>query len=133
MKFTSVLILVTALIVAIMSASAMPYRETNGERFARGLPPLPPQRRSGTPAYGTSLFRIVCVFFLTRMFIAAKRTSPSGSPGGTCSTGPVQCCTTVANKSNPAVALILGLLGIVIGDATELLGLGCTAVVGNTW
>jgi len=112
MKFTSVLIFVTALIVAFTCVSAAPHRETNSERFARGLPPLAPQKRSGTPTYG------------------AKRWSPSGSPS-TCSTGPAQCCKTVGTNSNPGLAAILRGLGMVVGPDV-LVGSGCTAVAGNT-
>lgn len=50
MKFTTVLAFVFVFVAA--SVSATPFRETNGERMARGLPPLPPQKRSGTPVYG---------------------------------------------------------------------------------
>ncbi|KIK55495.1 hypothetical protein GYMLUDRAFT_47698 [Collybiopsis luxurians FD-317 M1] len=108
MKFFSVLTF--ALAAGTASVSAAPNKETNGERLARGLPPLPPVRRSGTPVY------------------AAKRTGPSGSPSGSCSTGPVQCCQTVGTESNPVISLILGLLGIVIQDVDTLIGATCSPI-----
>ncbi|KAJ3731549.1 hydrophobin [Lentinula guzmanii] len=106
MKFTTIFAFLFA--VAALSVSATPFRETNGERMARGLPPLPPQKRSGTPVY------------------AAKRTGPSSSPGS-CTTGPVQCCNTVTTADDPVAALLLGLLGIVI-PADILVGLTCSPI-----
>ncbi|HBS0493689.1 TPA: hydrophobin family protein [Klebsiella pneumoniae] len=76
--------------------------------MARGLPPLPPQKRSGTPVY------------------AAKRTGPSSSPGQ-CTTGPVQCCNSVGTADDSVIGLILGLLGIVLGDGV-LAGVGCSPI-----
>ncbi|KAJ3921599.1 fungal hydrophobin [Lentinula edodes] len=106
MKFTTVLAFVFVFVAA--SVSATPFRETNGERMARGLPPLPPQKRSGTPVY------------------AAKRTGPSSSPGQ-CTTGPVQCCNSVGTADDSVIGLILGLLGIVLGDGV-LAGVGCSPI-----
>ncbi|KAF9078458.1 fungal hydrophobin-domain-containing protein [Rhodocollybia butyracea] len=102
MKFTSVF----TFALAVATVSATPFRETNGERLARGLPPLPPQRRSGTPAY------------------AAKRTSPSSAPGQ-CSTGTLQCCQSTAQASDPIAEILLGLLGIVL-PGNALVGLTCS-------
>jgi hypothetical protein len=104
MKFTSI---ATVVFTAVAAVAATPYRETNAERFARGMPPLPPQKRS-TPAF------------------AAKRTGPSGTPSQ-CTTGPVQCCQTVGNSSNSAIATILALLGLEVA-ADVLLGLGCSPI-----
>ncbi|KAJ3819346.1 fungal hydrophobin [Lentinula raphanica] len=106
MKFTTLFAILFA--IAAMAVSATPFRETNGERMARGLPPLPPQKRSGTPVY------------------AAKRTGPSSSPGS-CSTGPVQCCDSTAQADDPVAALILGLLGIII-PADVLVGITCSPI-----
>ncbi|KAE9398779.1 hypothetical protein BT96DRAFT_920657 [Gymnopus androsaceus JB14] len=70
MKFTSVLAVAFTVVAS---------------RLARGLPPLAPQKRNGTPSYG------------------AKRSSPSGSPPS-CSTGPVQCCdSTGTAESDPSL------------------------------
>ncbi|KAF5392802.1 hypothetical protein D9757_000926 [Collybiopsis confluens] len=107
MKVTSVF---TVALAAAAGVAASPFKETNGERLARGLPPLPPTRRSGTPAY------------------AAKRTTPSGSPGS-CSTGPIQCCNTVGTNSNPVISLLLGLLGIVVQDVNALIGATCSPAI----
>ena len=72
------------------------------------------------------------------VLLAARRSQPSGSPGSSCSTGPVQCCNTVGYSSNPVVSLILGLLGVVV-PADVLVGVTCSpiTVIGvggsNSW
>ncbi|OSD08038.1 fungal hydrophobin [Trametes coccinea BRFM310] len=50
----------------------------------------------------------------------------------TCSTGAIQCCSTVESASSVSGNFLLGLLGIVIGDITGLIGLNCSplSVVG---
>lgn len=50
-------LLVAFFVVTLTTLLALPY-ETNGERFARGLPPLPPARRAGSVVRGkiTPLF-----------------------------------------------------------------------------
>jgi len=47
MKFSTALVALTG----AAAVSALPGVETNGQRLARGLPPLPPVRR-GTPVDG---------------------------------------------------------------------------------
>ena len=47
MKFSTAIVSLTA----AAAVSAFPGVETNGQRLARGLPPLPPARR-GTPVAG---------------------------------------------------------------------------------
>ncbi|KAK1217390.1 hypothetical protein PQX77_019929 [Marasmius sp. AFHP31] len=54
--------------------------------------------------------------------------TPTGGSGGSCNTGPIQCCNTVTNSKDPVAAGILGLLGIVIQDVTVALGLGCSPI-----
>lgn len=66
--------------------------------------------------------------------LAVATPTPTGG-GSSCSTGPVQCCqqtTTVASLSQTSLGL-LSLLGIVIGDLTNLVGLQCTSVLGGAW
>ncbi|OBZ72311.1 Hydrophobin-1 [Grifola frondosa] len=110
MKLTFAL---TALVAAVISVEAT---STNGERLARGLPPMPPRKR-----------------YLPSRMEHARRTSPSGSPpsGGSCNTGPIQCCNQTTTADDPVAALLLGLLGIVLG-ADVPVGLQCSplSVVG---
>ncbi|KAG6809650.1 hypothetical protein H0H92_015336 [Tricholoma furcatifolium] len=100
MKFTTIFTIVAA---AAATVSATSGAETNAERMARGLPPLPPTRRSG-----------------------ARRATPSSTPQ-TCSTGPVQCCNSITNASDAVASLIAGLLGLVL-DPSLVVGLTCTPV-----
>ncbi|KAM5539234.1 hypothetical protein V8D89_007107 [Ganoderma adspersum] len=120
MKCITLFLSVIAFLVATVAAAAAPG--TNAERMARGLPPLAPRklyRERATPAS------------------PARRSQPSGSPSS-CSTGPVQCCNQVTTASNPIAALILGLLGIVLGPDVSV-GITCSplSVIGiggsNSW
>ncbi|KAI0360653.1 hydrophobin [Trametes cingulata] len=45
-----------------------------------------------------------------------------------CSTGPVQCCQNTVNANSAQGALLLGLLGLVLGDVTGLIGLQCSPI-----
>ncbi|EPQ54194.1 fungal hydrophobin [Gloeophyllum trabeum ATCC 11539] len=49
-------------------------------------------------------------------------------PAGQCATGNLQCCNSVQNASDPAVATILGSLGIAVGSITGLVGLTCSPI-----
>ncbi|KAK7030937.1 sc3 hydrophobin [Paramarasmius palmivorus] len=59
---------------------------------------------------------------------AATPTRRGGEPASSCSTGPIECCNTVTNASDPSATKILGLLGIVLQDLNVLVGLTCTPV-----
>ncbi|EGO01149.1 hypothetical protein SERLA73DRAFT_179238 [Serpula lacrymans var. lacrymans S7.3] len=109
MKFAYVFAFVAA---AATTAGATYTGETNANRMARGLPPLPPVRRA-TPAS------------------RARRSSPSGSPGGgQCNTGPVQCCDKVQSANEGIVPELLSLLGLEgISDDTQV-GLTCSPLSG---
>ncbi|KAF4576233.1 hypothetical protein EYR40_000472 [Pleurotus pulmonarius] len=104
MKFTSVIAVIAT---AATFVGAVPF-ETNADRLARGLPPLPPARRASG--------------------VDAAKPKPSPTPG--CSTGPVQCCQHVGHKSDHDIGLLLGLLGLVLGTVEGLLGLNCSPILG---
>ncbi|KAG5644495.1 hypothetical protein DXG03_008322 [Asterophora parasitica] len=113
MKLTTIFAVVAA---AAATVSAMPA-ETNADRLARGLPPLPPVRRA-TPIG------------------AARRATPSGSPNQ-CNTGPVQCCNSVTTSNDAVAKLLIGLLGIVVGPNVAV-GLTCSplsiiGIGGKSW
>ncbi|KAF9061201.1 fungal hydrophobin-domain-containing protein [Rhodocollybia butyracea] len=63
----------------------------------------------------------------TTVTVTAPATT-STVTAGQCSTGPVQCCTSTETAGSAAGAAVLGLLGIVVQDATVLLGLGCSGI-----
>lgn len=102
MKFTTVIALLAA---GAASVESKPSPETNANRFARGLPPLPPSRRA-TPVAG------------------ARRSGPSGI-SNSCNTGTLQCCNTVTTAGDSLAKVVLGLLGIVVGSTTPV-GLTCS-------
>ncbi|OSD08042.1 fungal hydrophobin [Trametes coccinea BRFM310] len=100
---------------------------------------------------------IALVYFVLSLAILAVAmpggtTAPAPAPtGSTCSTGSLQCCNSVqsvsaasfasssshasmhpltfgAQSDSNAITAILGLLGIVLGDITGLVGLGCSPI-----
>ncbi|KAF9064092.1 hydrophobin, partial [Rhodocollybia butyracea] len=58
--------------------------------------------------------------------------TPRNEPASSCSTGPVQCCQSVQTAAQaatiPGIDVLLGLLGVVIGDVTGLVGLTCSGI-----
>ena len=69
------------------------------------------------------------LFTLSTLLLATfAAAAPGGNTGTTCSTGPVQCCNTVEKASDPAVATLLGSLGVVLQDTTVALGLKCSPI-----
>ncbi|OAX39299.1 fungal hydrophobin [Rhizopogon vinicolor AM-OR11-026] len=102
MKFASVL--------ALLAAATFASAETNGERLARGLPPLAPSRR-GTP-------------------VARKNSSPSNTPGQ-CQTGAVQCCDSFGESGHGGVIdELLELLGAKVSPGTNC-GMSCSPFSGS--
>ncbi|RPD59674.1 hydrophobin-domain-containing protein [Lentinus tigrinus ALCF2SS1-6] len=108
---STIVFFILALIVATVQAAAL--GDSNAERMARGLPPRAPRK----------LYRNE----LPTGVAAAKRSKPSSKPPPSCSTGPIQCCQQVEKADNPAAALILGLLGLVLGPDVEV-GLTCSPI-----
>jgi len=107
MKFAYVFAFVAA---AATTAGATYAGETNANRMARGLPPLPPVRRA-TPAS------------------RARRSSPSGSPGQ-CNTGPIQCCDSVQNANEGIIPELLALLGLTGISPDTKVGTNCSPISG---
>ncbi|KAG6861146.1 hypothetical protein C0995_003414 [Termitomyces sp. Mi166 len=102
MKFTTIFATLATLAISV---SALPG-ETNAQRMARGLPPLPPVRRA-TPVD------------------VAKRATPSKTP--TCSSGSTLCCNSLSDSSNPLVKTLAGLLGAVLLPTVGV-GLTCSSL-----
>ncbi|KAI0761490.1 fungal hydrophobin-domain-containing protein [Trametes elegans] len=51
-----------------------------------------------------------------------------GEGGGSCATGPIQCCDSTETAGSAAGSKLLGLLGIVVQDVNVLLGVDCTPI-----
>ncbi|KAH9479147.1 Fruiting body protein SC1 [Psilocybe cubensis] len=58
---------------------------------------------------------------------ALPRTNGDG-PSNQCNTGTISCCNQTLQSGTASTNLLLGLLGIVLGPVTGLLGLGCTPI-----
>ncbi|PIL29857.1 hypothetical protein GSI_08064 [Ganoderma sinense ZZ0214-1] len=106
---------VAAVIAAAASVQAV---ETNGQRMARGLKPLPPRNLHHRASRTNE----------------ARGAKPSGTSGGdyNCNTGKVQCCNQVSKANDSVISTILGLLGIGGVADDVLVGLKCSplSVVG---
>ncbi|KAJ6598468.1 hypothetical protein DFH09DRAFT_1304250 [Mycena vulgaris] len=98
-----------ALSFAISAVDALPaHSNSNAERLARGLPPLPPRRRHG-----------------------AKRTTPSSTPFH-CDTKKTFCCSDLTASSSSSAKNILSVLGIPSSSSGDYIGTGCVAAIGNS-
>ncbi|KAJ7511724.1 hypothetical protein B0H11DRAFT_2214599 [Mycena galericulata] len=93
----------SALSLVISAVEALP-RDSNAQRLARGLPPLPPQRRQ--PGF--------------------KRSTPSSTPFH-CDTKKTLCCSGFESASSPAAKNILSGLSIPTTSCGEQIGTGCVA------
>ncbi|KAJ3853285.1 hydrophobin 2 [Lentinula lateritia] len=60
--------------------------------------------------------------------LAVATPAPRGEPAGSCSTGPIQCCDSLQQSTDPGVAGLLGLLGIVLQGVDVLVGLTCSPI-----
>ncbi|RDB29813.1 Hydrophobin-3 [Hypsizygus marmoreus] len=76
------------------------------------------------------MFARVSTFFLFFFFAlcASATVVPRTDPASQCNTGSLQCCNDVQASSNPVVALLAGLLGIVLGPITAQVGLTCSPI-----
>ncbi|EAU87424.1 CoH1 [Coprinopsis cinerea okayama7 len=74
-------------------------------------------------------FKFLSTVALATLAVAAPApTDPTPIPPSQCNTGPIQCCNTVTQASNPVAGLLLGLLGIVLQDLNVLVGLTCSPI-----
>ena len=128
------------LFALLFAVSAVPTAETNADRMRRGLTPMRPRNLGrATPVDCESLHSLPPRVNLTFTTAASKhKPSGGGGNGQSCSSGPVQCCQSV-QKSNSGglLGVILKLLGIVLGEVTDI-GLHCTPINvlgggGNQW
>ncbi len=75
-------------------------------------------------------FKLITLTTLALATFAAATPTPAPAPradgDGQCSTGEIQCCNTTTTATDPLVSLILGLLGVVVGDVTAIIGINCS-------
>ncbi|OBZ77310.1 Hydrophobin-3 [Grifola frondosa] len=57
-------------------------------------------------------------------------TAPAATPtsAGDCNVSDIQCCNSVIDSNSASASLLLGLLGVVLGDITGLIGLNCSPI-----
>ncbi|PFH47731.1 hypothetical protein AMATHDRAFT_77057 [Amanita thiersii Skay4041] len=67
------------------------------------------------------------LFFAT--FVSATAVPRTDSPTG-CTTGSLQCCNSTEDSQNLSLGtnLLLGLLGVIVGDLVGLVGLTCSPI-----
>ncbi|KAF4575160.1 Hydrophobin [Pleurotus pulmonarius] len=59
---------------------------------------------------------------------AATPTRRNEPAGGSCSTGELQCCSSVQSPDSKSLTSLFALLGVVVGDITGLVGVTCSPV-----
>ncbi|KAI0682238.1 fungal hydrophobin [Earliella scabrosa] len=72
--------------------------------------------------------RAVAVAALGLPLLAAATPIELEARQQSCSTGSIQCCQQTVDSKSASGGLILGLLGILLGDVTALLGLNCSPI-----
>ncbi|KAI0826603.1 fungal hydrophobin-domain-containing protein [Trametes gibbosa] len=72
------------------------------------------------------MFARTAVFATLALPLLAAATPVELEARQTCSTGAIQCCSSVESASSASGNFLLGLLGIVLGDITGLIGLNCS-------
>ncbi|KAJ7363817.1 hypothetical protein DFH08DRAFT_949453 [Mycena albidolilacea] len=113
-RFLGILLLV---LCATSLAASATVRETNGQRMAKGLPPLAPRWMPPTR---------------TQIHDTAKRPSPSPSPSSSdgavfCRAESVPlCCTAAVHATDPTVAFLLKLLGATPYSYPGLVAITCS-------
>ncbi|KAH7912117.1 fungal hydrophobin-domain-containing protein [Hygrophoropsis aurantiaca] len=76
----------------------------------------------------TSALLLVPVFALAAVAMPADSLAARTDGSSQCNTGSIQCCQSTTSATSSGIGSLLGLLGIVLGDVTGLLGLGCSPI-----
>ncbi|KAJ7864967.1 hypothetical protein B0H14DRAFT_422680 [Mycena olivaceomarginata] len=105
MKTTIIFYALNALTFATFAVNAA-LRESNAQRFARGLPPLPPRRHFGQPK--------------------ARGATASSTPFK-CETKKNFCCSPLQSVDDPTAANLLRTLGISQSSCGEQIASNCAA------
>ncbi|KAF9481886.1 fungal hydrophobin [Pholiota conissans] len=76
-------------------------------------------------------FKLSALATLTLASLAvATSVRRNGSPSNQCNTGSLQCCDSTSTASDPATAILLKSLGVVVQDVTALIGVTCSPITG---
>ena len=68
------------------------------------------------------------MFSKLTLFLASVTVLAVATPTGNSSSGGVQCCNTVGKASDPPIATLLGLLGVVVQDVNANVGINCNPI-----
>ncbi|KAI0777702.1 fungal hydrophobin, partial [Trametes elegans] len=72
------------------------------------------------------MFSRVAAYTVLALPLLAAATPVELQARQTCSTGAIQCCNSVTTSESASGNFLLGLLDIVLGDITGLIGLNCS-------
>ncbi|KAH9479145.1 Fruiting body protein SC1 [Psilocybe cubensis] len=73
--------------------------------------------------------RAASTFVLALPLLAAASAVPrNDGPSNQCNTGSLQCCDSTQSATSSSVAGLLGLLGVVVGSVTGLVGVNCSPI-----
>ncbi|KAJ3512705.1 hypothetical protein NLJ89_g3374 [Agrocybe chaxingu] len=71
-------------------------------------------------------FKLFTAALAATASLAAATAIPAAA--NQCNTGPIQCCNQTGTAKDTAIAKILGLLGVVVGDITAIVGVNCNPI-----
>lgn len=101
-------------------------RDISPAFFFSVLSPQSPHTRS-------SIMQFKKLAFVASLVTLAVATPTPNAADESCSTGSLQCCSSVESASDPVVSTLLGLLGIVLGALDINVGVTCSPItVSNT-
>ncbi|KAF9484783.1 hydrophobin-315 [Pholiota conissans] len=67
---------------------------------------------------------------IAALAFGATLAAATGSPSNQCNTGSLECCDSTGKATDPAIATLLGSLGVVVQDVTALVGVTCSPITG---
>lgn len=83
------------------------------------------------PNITTMFAKLTSAFAALAILAVATSAAPNDAPpASSCSTGTLQCCSSVQSSDSSAIAPILAALGIVLQDVNVPIGLGCSGITG---
>ena len=74
------------------------------------------------------MFSKAALFTFTLVAVSSAASIATRTEPGSCNTGPIQCCQSTEQASDPATSKLLALLGVVLQDLNVLVGLQCSPI-----